>query len=202
MIRGNSTAFALALALLAAPGAMAQEVRYFEENGIQYRETTHVSQRPITEYKYEPRETTNYSPRYTTNMQDSVRTYQVPITEQQWVPGLQKTWNIFAPPVMSYRLMPVTRWETRTETFKVPVTKLDYVPYKQVQHHAVPNTRLAEERIVRREAVGPANGSGGGTSAIAQSPTSDPYGSTPNTSTASAPQDPYSNPAPRQGKLQ
>lgn len=201
MIHGKSTALALALAVLAASNALAQEQQYVVENGIQYRETTHVTQRPITEYKYEPRETTNYSPRYTTDMQDSVRTYQVPITEQQWVPGLQRTWNIFAPPVMSYRLMPVTRWETRTETVKVPLTKLEYVPYKQVQHHAVPHTHIATERIVRREAVGLAPGAGG-TSAIAQSPSSDPYGSTPSASTAAVPQDPYSNPAPRQGKLQ
>lgn len=192
MNRGKSTAFALAMALLAARGAMAQEQQYVVENGIQYR----VTQRPITEYKYEPRETTNYSPRYTTDMQDSVRTYQVPVTEQQWVPGLQRTWNIFAPPVLSYRLMPVTRWETRTETVKVPVTKLDYVPYKQVQHHAVPHTHIATERV----AVGLAPGAGG-TSAIAQTPSSDPYNSTPSASTAAAPQDPY-NPPARQGKLQ
>src|SRR5690606_21904753 len=105
-----------------------------EENGIKYRETTQVMQRPITETKYQPHETSTVSPRYTTDMQETVRTYQVPVTEQQWVPGLQRTWNVFAPPVLSYRLMPVTRWETRTETVRVPVTKVEYVPGKQVQH--------------------------------------------------------------------
>jgi hypothetical protein len=193
MIRGKSTALALVLAALASPAALAQEVRHFEENGIQYRETTQVTQRAIPETKWVPSETTQVSPRYTTNMQDSVRTYQVPVTEQQWVPGLQRTWNIFAPPVMSYRLMPVTRWETRTETVRVPVTKVDYVPYKQVQHIPVTNTRIAEERVVSRVAIGPA-GSGGGT-AVAQTVPIQPLSNSG--LDAQATQDPYSNSAPQ-----
>ena len=91
---------------------------------------------------------------YTTDMHDSVRTYQVPVTEQQWVPGYQRTWNIFAPPVLSYRLLPVTRWETRTETVRVPITKREYIPEKQVQQVPITNTRLAEEKIVRRVPIG------------------------------------------------
>lgn len=169
MIRSRSTLLALALAALGSGELIAQEVRHFEENGIQYRETTHVTQRAIPETKWVPSETTQVSPRYTTDYQEQVRTYQVPVTEQQWVPGLQRTWNIFAPPVMSYRLMPVTRWETRSETVRVPVTKVDYVPYKQVQHIPVTNTRIAEERVVSRVAIGPAgSGAGAGAAAVAR----------------------------------
>ncbi len=192
MIRRKTSFLALAAVAMAAPAALAQDVRYYSENGIQYRETTHVSQRPISETTYQPHETTGVSPRYTTDMQESVRTYQVPITEQQWVPGLQRTWNIFAPPVLSYRLMPVTRWETRTETVRVPVTKVEYVPTKHVQHIPVTNTRIAEERVVRREAIGPAS-SGGGTAVAQRQPVE--TGSSSFDSGAPA-QDPYSTSTP------
>lgn len=170
MIRGTSAALAIAtLAAWAAPAIAQQNVQEVVENGIQYRVTTHVTQKAIPETKWVPSETTQVSPRYTTEMQDSVRTYQVPVTEQQWVPGYQRTWNLLAPPVLSYRLMPVTRWETRTETVKVPVTKVEYVPYKQVQHIPVTNTRIANETHVSRVAIGIAPGAGAGT-AVASNP--------------------------------
>lgn len=157
MIRARSTAFVLCAAALGAPALWAQEVRTFEDNGIRYQETTQVIQRLIPETRYEQRENTVYRERYSTDMQESVRTYQVPVTEQQWVPGYQRTWNIFAPPVLSYRQLPVTRWETRTETVRIPITKREYVPERQVQQIPVTNTRLAEERIVRRVPIGSVN---------------------------------------------
>ena len=111
-------------------------------------------QRPITELRYEPRESTVYRERYTTDLQDSHRTYQVPVTEQQWVPGYQRTWNLLAPPVLSYRLMPVTRWETRSETVKIPITRREVIPETQVQQVPRYNTRYAEEETVRHVAIG------------------------------------------------
>jgi hypothetical protein len=44
--------------------------------------------------------------------------------------------------------------ETRSETVRVPVTKQEYVPQKQVQQVPVTNTRLAEETHIHRVAVG------------------------------------------------
>jgi hypothetical protein len=157
MIRARSTFVVLSWAALAAPTLLAQEVRTFEDNGIRYQETTQVIQRLIPETRYEQRENTVYRQRFTTEMQESVRTYQVPVTEQQWVPGYQRTWNILKPPVLSYRLMPVTRWETRTETVRIPITKREYIPERQVQQVPITNTRLAEERIVRRVPIGSVN---------------------------------------------
>jgi hypothetical protein len=154
MIRASSTVVALVCGAIFAATLQAQQPRVYDENGIRYQETTQVIQRLIPETRYEQRENTVFRPKYTTDMHDSVRTYQVPITQQQWVPGYQRTWNIFAPPVLSYRLLPVTRWETRTETVRVPVTKCEYIPEKQVQQVPITNTRLAEERIVRRVPIG------------------------------------------------
>jgi hypothetical protein len=62
--------------------------------------------------------------------------------------------------VLSYRLLPVTRWETRSETVRIPITKREYIPQQQVQHVQVPSTRIAEEKVVRRVAIG-LEGSGG-----------------------------------------
>jgi hypothetical protein len=193
MIRGTSTALAIAaLAALAAPAAAQQNVQVVEENGIRYQVTTQVTQKAIPETKWVPSETTQVRPQYTTEMQDSVRTYQVPITEQQWVPGYQRTWNLLAPPVLSYRLMPVTRWETRTETVKVPVTKVAYIPYKHVQHIPVTNTRIANETHTSRVAIGVVPGASPGTAVASTQPQQslqslDP----PAANELQAPEDPY-----------
>jgi hypothetical protein len=140
-----------------ASAVRADEVRYVDgEDGVRYQEITRVTQRPVSEKQ---REYTTYRERLTTDLQESQRTYQVPVTEHQWVPGYQRTLNIFAPPVLTYRLMPVTRWETRSETVRVPITRRDYVPEKQVQQIPIVSQRLAEERHTSRIPVGTVGGS-------------------------------------------
>lgn len=171
MLNRKSTALALLSALLAAPCGWAQNApRVYEEDGIKYQEYTSETQRPLTTTRYETRESVVQRPRYTTNMHESVRTYQVPVTEQQWVLGYQRTWNIFKPPVPSYRLMPVTRWETRTETIRVPITKLEYVPEKVVQQVPVTDTKIAKETVTRRVAIEIVGGGNG--TAVARRPDS------------------------------
>ena len=154
MNRAEWFAVTLVLAALIAPSVRADEVTYFEKDGIKYQKIRQVNQRPITELRYEQRESTAYRERYTTDLQESHRTYQVPVTEQQWVPGYQRTWNLLAPPVLSYRLMPVTRWETRTETVRIPITKREVYP--ETVTHQVPqySTRYAEEEVVRHVPIG------------------------------------------------
>jgi hypothetical protein len=154
MKRAQWIAATLICGAFAAPGARADEVTYFEKDGIRYQKIRQVNQRPITELRYEQRDTTAYRERYTTDLHETQRTYQVPVTEQQWVPGYQRTWNLLAPPVLSYRLMPVTRWETRTETVRVPITKREVYPETQTHQVPVYNTRYAEEETVRHVAIG------------------------------------------------
>jgi hypothetical protein len=152
--------FGLLVAVIAAlaPRAAAEEVKYVDEGGVRYQVITQTTQRPISETQYVPHEYTTLREHYTTEYQESQRVYQVPVVEQQWVPGYQRTLNIFAPPVLSYRLMPVTRWETRSETVRVPVTKRNYVPEKQVTQVPVVNQRVATEVHTHRIAIGPATG--------------------------------------------
>lgn len=155
-------AVALGLGTLLGPALRADDVKYEDKDGIRYQVTTQVVQRPINHTTYEPQTTTTYREHYTTDMQEVQRTYQVPVTQQQWVPGYQKTWNPFAPPVLSYRLMPVTKWETRTETVRVPSTRRELHPETLTQHVPVTKTHLAQEEHVHRVAVGVAPGALGG----------------------------------------
>jgi hypothetical protein len=160
VIRSTSIAVLLVTATFATRALHAQQIQYVEENGVKYQVVTQTSARPISQTHYEPREYTTYREHYTTDLHESVRTYQVPVTENQWVPGYQRSLNIFAPPVLSYRLMPVTRWETRVETVRVPVTRRDLLPEKHVQQVPVVTQHLAEETHVHRIPIGPAGGNG------------------------------------------
>ncbi len=157
MIRTYCIAASLIVGALAIPAARADDVEYFVKDGIQYKRVRQVTQRPISEIRYESHTYTTQQPRYTTEFQEVQRTYQVPVTEQQWVPGYQRTLNIFAPPVLSYRLMPVTRWETRVETVRVPVTRTDYVSQQHVRQVPITTQRLAQEERTYTIAIGPAS---------------------------------------------
>ncbi len=150
----------LAGALVTSAARAADEIKYVDgQDGVKYQEITQRIQRPITDTRYESREYTAYRERYTTDYQEVQRNYQVAVTQQQWVPGYQRTWNVFAPPVLSYRLMPVTRMENRSETVRVPVTKRELIPEQRVQQVPVTTQRLAQEEHVHRIPVGHTGGS-------------------------------------------
>jgi hypothetical protein len=159
MIHRKLIVASLALGSVLTAALRADDVEYFDQNGVRYQKIRQVTSKPISETRYESRQYTTYHPRYTTDYHDSVRTYQVPVTEQQWVPGYQRTLNIFAPPVLSYRLVPVTRWETRTETVRVPVTKQDYVAQQRVEQVPVTTQRLVQDTHEHVIAIGPSSGS-------------------------------------------
>jgi len=166
MIHRKLIVASLALGAVVTATVRADDVEYFDQNGVRYQKIRQVTSKPISETRYESRQYTTYHPRYTTDYHDSVRTYQVPVTEQQWVPGYQRTLNIFAPPVLSYRLVPVTRWETRTETVRVPVTKQDYVAQQRVEQVPITTQRLVQDTHESVIAIGP---SGSGAPLVANS---------------------------------
>lgn len=159
MIHRKLIVASLALGSVLTATLQAQQVEEFVQDGVRYQKIRQVTQKPISETRYESRQYTTYHPRYTTDYHDSVRTYQVPVTEQQWVPGYQRTLNIFAPPVLSYRLVPVTRWETRTETVRVPVTRQDYVAQQRVEQVPITTQRLVQDTHESVIAIGPSSGS-------------------------------------------
>jgi len=155
--------------------AAADEVRYFEKDGITYRETKQVVRQPVTETRLESRENTVYREQLTTDMRETQRNYATPVTEYQWVPYMERGWNLFNPPHLTYRLVPQTRWETRTETVRFPVTRRDYVPEKRTVQVPVTTQRLAENVIISQIAVGarPAGLSPSGAAPVAANP--DPF---------------------------
>ena len=153
------------LLALGAGQAMADDVRYLDENGITYRETTQTSQRLVPQTTMQQQDYIYNRQRYTTELQEVQRTYQVPITEYQWKPETHRSWNPFEAPYVAYRLVPQTRWETKLETVKVPVAKLEVVPEKITKQVPVTTHRVAQEKVVTRVAVGHSTGGAGSVAA-------------------------------------
>jgi hypothetical protein len=148
-----------ALAFGASASALrADDVRYYDNNGVTYRETRQVVRHPITETHLETRESTVYQNRLTTEMRDTPRSIPVAITEYHWTPVYRRTWNLFAPPVLTYELLPQTRWETRNDTVQTPYVHSEMVPQKVTQQVPVTTQRLVESEYVSRVAVGPSTG--------------------------------------------
>ena len=158
MRRIRWAASVLALGALASTAALADDVQYETKDGIRYQVTRTVQPRVLHETKLEPYQTTTVREHYTTEMQEQARTYTVPVTQQQWVPGYQRTLNPFAPPVLTYRLMPVTRLETRTEVVRVPVTKRNLIPETSTTHIPVTKQHVVQDVHEHRVAVGVVGG--------------------------------------------
>ena len=155
------------LLALVAGRAMADEVKYLDEDGITYRETTQTTQRPVHHTTMQQRDVTYNRERYTTELQEVQRTYQVPITEYVWKPETHRSWNPFEPPYVAYRMVQQTRYETRSETVKIPVAKREVVPEKITQTVPVTTQRIAQEKVVTRVAIGPSGSRTGGAANMA-----------------------------------
>lgn len=134
-----------------AGSACADEVKFYKApNGDTVRETRQVVSRWLPETKLQQQERTVY--RYNTTMQPSVRTYQVPVTQYQWVQSWERaSWNPFSQPSLTYRLVHSTKMETRTETVRIPVTQL--VPAKQVEQVPVVTGRMVQDEHIERVVV-------------------------------------------------
>ncbi len=175
MLARPSLALVLALPVFASAQLVrADDVRYFEENGITYRETKHVVQRPIVETHYEDRQQTVYAQQVKTQMQTMQRTVQVPITEYVSEPYWVNRWNPFTEPYQSYRTVPRVRWETRVEQVQVPVIQRDMVPQQQTVKVPITTQRMAEEQQISRVAV-------------ASRPAADPFAQPPAVASRPAP---------------
>ena len=139
---------------LAAASLLADDVRYFEKDGVTYRETRQVEvRRPVVETKIEARDCTVYRDKFTTEVQDTPRSIPVAITEYHWVPVWHRPWNPFAAPYLTYQMAPQTRWETRNDTVKTSVTRRQVVPEKITQQVPVTSQRFVEDEIISRVAV-------------------------------------------------
>ena len=142
------------LAMLSlAVTATADEVRYYQNDGITYRETRRVVQRPVVETRYEQREQIFYKEQYKTDVQQSYRNVQVPVTQYRTMACLQNRWNPFAQPYYTYRTVPMQHMEVRQQLVQTPVTRRELVPEKRIVQIPVTSKRMAQEEQITRVVV-------------------------------------------------
>jgi hypothetical protein len=132
----------------------ADEVQFYQENGITYRETRRLAQRTVYETQYQPRQKVRFRWQPKGEMHDEVRSYAVPITENRVETRLVGRWNPFVrQPYTVQKVVPVTRYEYRTSTVRVPTTHRSLLPVPVNETVAVPATRQVTDVIVSRVAV-------------------------------------------------
>ncbi len=155
MHRVKVVAVALLSSLASLSVAWADDVTYFEKDGVTYRETRRKVTRPVTELQYQDRPQTVLRDQVNYGTQNMIRTYQVPVTEYQPVTRMVGRWNPFIrQPYYEQRQVPVTRWETRSDTVQVPVSTRQTVADTVTAKVPVYSTRVVEDEIISRVAVG------------------------------------------------
>jgi hypothetical protein len=133
--------------------AGADEVRYYEQDGVTYREARRIVRRPVAETRYEEHDRTVYRERLDVELRESVRNYTVPVTEYRWQSYWQGRFNPFVQPYLAQRLVPCTRWEARSEVVRIPVTRRELVPEISTVRVPVTTHRVVEEEVISRMAV-------------------------------------------------
>ena len=71
--------------------AAADDVRYYDQDGITYRETVQTTQRAVPQTTMQPQSTPITASGTRPSCKTRPRTYQVPITEYQWKPETHRT---------------------------------------------------------------------------------------------------------------
>jgi hypothetical protein len=133
--------------------ADAQQVRFYDENGVTYRETRQLVRRPTWDTRWEDRSKTVYRERVTEETQDRVQTVYTPVTEYRWQPRIRGRFNPLVEPVIEYQLVPHTYWRSAVETRRVPVTRRELVPETTTVPQRVTTLRMVDEEVITRTAV-------------------------------------------------
>lgn len=148
---------------LAGVDASADEVFTQEKDGITYQVTRRTVKRPIAAWETQSRQQVVYREQVTAQTQDTLHNYVTPVTEYQWVTRMHGRWNPFVQPYYSQKMVPVTRWEPRTEIVRTPVIRREHVPELRTVQVQIPTYRMAEEVVESRVALGVAPSAGGTT---------------------------------------
>lgn len=157
---------AVIMAAFAVPAGADETRTVTDANGQTWREVHRTIQQPVTETQCLERQRVVYQETCDVQMCDTVRTYTVPVTEYRWESYWKGRYNPFVQPYLAQRLVPYTRWETRTEAVKVPVTRRQVLPVTQTVK--VPYTTQRVENhdvVVSRQLISP------NPTAVAASPT-------------------------------
>lgn len=143
--------------ILGIAWATADEVRYFEQNGVTIRETKQVVQRPVCEVQWQPTSRTVYREQISTEYRDQVRTTWAPVTQYRCQTYLQGQACPSGQPYYATCLVPETRWEARSETIKTPVVCRRWVPQNETVQTPVTTQRMVSQEVVTRVAVNAKN---------------------------------------------
>ena len=155
-------AVALYAALACAGSVCADEVRYYEKNGVTWCETRRTVEDRVPVSRMEERTETVYREQFTTELRDTTRTAWTPVTEYRWETFWVGRWNPLAQPYLAYRYVPHTRWEMRTETVKVPVNARRLVPETRTVRRPVGSFQTVKREVLSRMPVGGGRTSVGG----------------------------------------
>lgn len=142
------------LSILGSGFASADEVRYFQKDGVTYCETRRIVQERIPQSRMEERMETVYREKLTTEMRETTRLFRTPVTEYRWEAFWVRSWNPLARPYVAYRYVPRTHWETRNEVVKVPVTARRVVPETVTVRRPIAGWRSVEREVVSCVPVG------------------------------------------------
>ena len=141
------------LSFAAAGRVVADEVRYYEQNGVTYCETRRVVQQRVPQTRIEQRPQTVYRQEFATEVRETPRTYWTPVTEYQTQTYLAGRWNPFATPHFEYRTVPTVRWEQKTEVVRTPVTCQKLVPETKTVSCPVTTWQTIDQEVISRFAV-------------------------------------------------
>ena len=135
--------------------ARADEVRYYEKDGVTYCETRCTVQQRVPESRMEERTKTVYREELATETRKTQRDYWAPVTDYRWESFWVGRWNPLAEPYLAYKYVPHTRWEKRTEVVDVPMPVRRMVPETRTVRQPVAGFKTVQrEEVVSLAVVG------------------------------------------------
>lgn len=135
--------------------SIAAEPGYFQDpqTGNVYRQVTRTRQVPRSEVTNTSRDRTIYRPEVVSKVRRENRTIYSPTVRYEWQPEWQNWWNPFARPTLAYRYVPRTYWETREETYEVPVRETRWVAQRETETVPQRVTRMEPETSIEYHLV-------------------------------------------------
>lgn len=129
--------------------AAADETRTVTDaSGQTWNEVHRTISHPQTQTQCVDQPQTYYQEKCEVQSYETYRTYQVPVTEYHLESYWVGRYNPFVQPYMAQRLVPRTRWETRTELVKVPVVQRSLVPVTRMVKVPVTTEKVVNQDIV------------------------------------------------------
>lgn len=140
------------LAIAATAAAVGQETSTLETgpDGATYRVTRRVTHRAVPHIEMQTREQKFFRPQVRTEYKTIQQTYVTPVTQYQWVARKRGWWNPFGQPYWSHELVPITRWETRSATVQLPVSRTDWVEETRTTQVPVTTYRTVQDESISR----------------------------------------------------